>query len=120
MTGEPLGEREHVPRLRGAKRVQDLVVIAHAADVSGRPGQQGDQGALGLVGVLELVHEEPFPALAVEREPMRMLGQQPDREREQVVEIPRVRAMQLDLQLAPHRGDQRRRTVPGRLLVAVG
>ena len=39
---------------------------------------------------------------------------------EQVVEVEAVRALQLDLGLAPHGGDQRRRSVPRVLLVAVG
>ena len=49
-----------------------------------------------------------------------MLGQQSDREHEQIVEIDAVGALQLDIQLAPHGRDQRRRSVPRVLLVAIG
>ena len=40
--------------------------------------------------------------------------------REQIVEVEAVGTLQLDLGLPPHGRDQRRRSVPGRLLVAVG
>ncbi len=120
MSWEPLGEREHVPRLRAAPAVEQLIVIADAADISAGAGEQCDQGALRLVGVLVLVDQQPAPALAVEREPVRVLGQEPHRVREQVIEVPGVRALQLDLGLTPDGGDQWRGGVPGGLLVELG
>ena len=120
VAGEPLAEREDVPRLRPAPAVQELVVVADAADVAAGAGQQGDEHALRLVGVLVLVDHQPAPPLAVEREPVWVLGEQPHRVGEQVVEVPCVGALQLDLGLAPHGGDQRRGGVPRVVLVAVG
>ena len=80
MRGEPLTEREDVPRLGAPPAVDELVVVRYAADVASGSGEECDQEALGLVGVLILVDQQPLPALAVEREPVRMLGQQPHRD----------------------------------------
>ena len=117
---EPLAEREHVAGLRPAPAVEELIVVPDAADVAAGSREQGDEDALRLVGVLVFVDEQPPPALAVERQPVRVFGEQPHRVHEQVVEVEAVRPLQLDLGLPPHGGDQRRGGVPRRLLVAVG
>ena len=75
--------------------------------------QERDQDALGLVRVLELIDHDPFPALAVVRETVRVLGEQSHRTHQQIVEAERVRATQLLLRLAPHLGDQRCGRVAG-------
>jgi hypothetical protein len=90
MVGEPLAERQDVPRLGAPPAVDELIVVRDAADVASGAREQRDKDALGFVGVLVLVDDEPAPALAVEREPVRVLGQQPDREHEQIVEIEAV------------------------------
>ena len=87
-----LAEVEHVARVGSAppvirRRGDRLIVVADDRDVA---GQERDEHALGLVGVLELVDQEPAPALPVERQPVRVLGQQPHRVDEQVVEVERV------------------------------
>ena len=118
--GVALPEGEQVARLGGSKRIQRLVVVADTNDVSVRAGQQSQQRALGLVGVLVLVDQQVAPALAVEREPVGVFGQQPDRVDQQAVEVKRVAALQFDVELAPGRGDDVGGRVTGRLLVAVG
>ena len=102
-----LAEAEHVPWLRAAPAVDQLIVIGHDGHVAAGAREQRDEHALRLVGVLEFVHQQPAPALAVVREPVGMLGQQPHRVHEQIVEVERVRAPQLDLELTPHGRDER-------------
>ena len=104
----PLVEAEDVPRVGVPPRVDHLVVVAAHAQVPVRPGEQVDERRLRVAGVLELVGDDPPPPLPQPREPVRVLGEQPHRAREQVVELQRVAAPQLVLALAPHRGDQRR------------
>ena len=76
---EALAELEHVARLRAPPGVDELVVVRHRAHVSVRSDQERDQDALGLVRVLELIDHDPFPALAVVRQTVRVLGQQSHR-----------------------------------------
>ena len=114
------GESEDVPRVGVAPAVDQLVVVAAHAHVAVRTGEQVDQRRLRVAGVLELVDEDPSPALAKPRQPVRLLCDQPDGAGEQVVELKRVGAPQLHLALPPHRRDQRRGGMRCRPLVALG
>ena len=87
-----VAEAQDVAGLGAAEAVDRLVVVAGAGDVAVRPGEQVQQARLRLVGVLHLVDDEPFPALAQVREAVRVLGEQPHRVHEQVVERERVRS----------------------------
>ena len=89
-------KREDVARVGVPPAVDQLVVVAAHAQVAVRAGEQVDERRLRVAGVLELVGQQPPPSLAKPREPVRVLAQQPHREREQVVERPRVAALQLD------------------------
>ena len=63
--------------LRGSAprhEVDELVVVRHGTDVSVRSGEERDQDCVRLVGVLELIDHDPFPALAVVHQAVRMLG----------------------------------------------
>ena len=100
-----VAEAQDVAGLGAAEPVDRLVVVAGAGDVAVRPGEQVQQARLRLVGVLHLVDDQPFPALAQVREPVRVLGQQPHRVHEQVVERERVRRCELE---------RRRRATPRR------
>ena len=90
MTGEALGERERVLGPRAAEAVDQLIVIPDDRDVPVGAGEQLDQGGLGAVGVLKLIHQHPGEAVAVVGEQVGLLGQQPHREREHVIEVHRV------------------------------
>ena len=94
--------------------MDQLVVIAAHAHVPVRAGEQVDERRLRVARVLELVGHDPPPPLPQPRQPVRMLREQPDRAREQIVELERVAAPELALGLAPHRGDQRRARMGGR------
>ena len=100
-------EVEDRGRVGAAEAVDQLVLVADGGQVAVGAGQQVDQSRLGGVDVLELVDEQPAPAPAQVREPVRVAGQQGDRVREQVVEAERVAARELGLGGAPDRGGQR-------------
>ena len=107
VAGVALAEAQDVARLGAAEAVDQLVLVADRGQVAGRPGEQLEQRGLRLVGVLQLVDDQPAPARAQVREPLRLLAQQPHREHEQVIERPRVAALELALARPPHGGDQR-------------
>ena len=109
-----LAEGEDVARLGAAEAVDQLVVVADAREAAVGAGEQREQRGLRRVGVLQLVDDEPAPAPAQVREPVRMLGQQPHRVDEQVVEAERVALGELDVGGAPDRRDDRGGRVPAR------
>ena len=114
-----IAEAEDVPRVGVPPAVDQLVVVTAHAHVPVRAGHQVDERRLRVTGVLELVGQDPSPPLAQPRQPVRMLGEQPDRAREQIVELERVAPPQLPLALAPHRRDQRRGHMSSGALVRV-
>ena len=103
-----IGEAEDVPRIGVPPAVDQLVVVTAHAHVPVRAGHQVDERGLRVTRVLELVGQDPSPPLPQPRQPVRMLGKQPDRAREQIIELERVTPPQLPLALPPHRRDQRR------------
>ena len=84
---EAVGESGEPVRVGAPERVQRLVVVADAAEISIRAREQRDQHCLGLAGVLVFVDHDPAPPSAVELEVVRVFCQQPDRADEQVVEV---------------------------------
>ena len=107
MAGVALAEAQDVARLGAAEAVDELILVADRRQVAGGPGEQFEQRGLRLVGVLQLVDDQPAPARAQVGEPLRLLAQQPHREGEQVIERPRVAALELALTRPPHGGEQR-------------
>src|SRR5690625_1431485 len=61
--GEVLLEAQDVFALRAAPAVDRLVVIAHAADIVLRHGEQAQPEILGDVGILIFIHEQITEAL---------------------------------------------------------
>ena len=87
--------------IRAAPGVDALRVVADDRDVVMPRGQQVNQVALELVRVLVFVHEDELEAALVMFAHVGVLLQQLEPEREQVVEIHRVRrALALGVTLA--------------------
>ena len=81
---------EDVLEIRAAPGVDALRVVAHDGDVVMPFGEQVNQVALELVRVLVFVHENELEPALVMFAHVGVLLQQPEPEREQVVEIHRV------------------------------
>jgi hypothetical protein len=96
MVGVALGELDDVRRIRASEPVHYLVIIGNDGDVAVGSGEEEDEFGLRAVDVLELVDEQPSPPRADPVKTMRVLAQQPDTKREQIVEIPGVRAPELE------------------------
>ena len=93
-----VAEAQDVAGLGGAEAVDRLVVVAGAGDVAVGAGEQVQQRGLRLVGVLHLVDDQPAPARPQVREPVRVLGEQPHREDQQIVEGERVAALEFGVE----------------------
>ena len=80
-------ERKDVIDLRAAPAIDRLVVVADAADIVARFGQQLQPLVLGDVGVLILVHQDIDEAAAILLQHVGILAQHLDRGEQQVAEI---------------------------------
>jgi hypothetical protein len=84
---------EQIGRLRAAPAVNALVVVAHHAQIA-MPRQVMDQFELRGVGVLVFVHHDVTVFLAAGLENVGMLGEEFERQQNQVVKIHRVAGAQ--------------------------
>ena len=100
-------EAQDVSWVSVSPAVDQLIVVSDHAQVPVRAGEQVDECGLRVARVLEFVDDEPLPPLAKPLQPVWVLGEQRDRERQQVVELERVAPSELRLALTPHRRDQR-------------
>ena len=87
-------EIKQISHLGTAPPVNALVVVADNAEVSVLPGQTLDQLELRVVGVLILVHHDVAITLAAFVERPGVLGEQPQHEQDQVVEIEGVAGLE--------------------------
>jgi hypothetical protein len=91
---EILLEIEDVGNIRTPPTVDRLVWIAHDADVAVLRGQQADDAVLRAVRVLVLVDQHVPPEAAIVRDDVRRVGEEPDDEQQEVVEIDRAGLLQ--------------------------
>ena len=92
--GEIVLEAQDVVDLRAAPAVDRLVVVADAAQVLARLGEQAQPEILGDVGVLVLVHQHVAEAALVLLQHVRMLAPEAQAFEQQVAEIGGVQGLQ--------------------------
>ncbi len=85
--GEVPFEVEDVVEIGAAPPVDPLVLVAHRGEVAARGHERGDQPQLGVVRVLELVDQQVLGAAPHPGGDLRVRVEEPDREREHVVEV---------------------------------
>ncbi|MNN21633.1 hypothetical protein D3C81_1349620 [compost metagenome] len=85
--GEVAFEAQDVVHLGPAPAVDRLIVVADAADIAGRGGQQPQPQVLGDVGVLVLVHQNVAEAIAIFRRQISVLRQDGEVVQQQVAEV---------------------------------
>src|SRR5208283_1938041 len=120
-------EIENIPNVRAAPAVNRLVLVAHYANVLVPLREQPHQLILSAIGVLILVDHQEFVAPPVLLSQILVVLQQPNRFKQQIVEIERIGLPEAILITLVHHGQPRRfrilrRTVHilRRLLVALG
>ena len=87
-------EVEDVADVRASPLVDRLIAVAHDAHVAVLGREEPDDAVLRAVGVLVLVDEHVAPEPAVVGEDVRDLGEEPDDQQQQVVEVDGARLAQ--------------------------
>ena len=93
-------EAQDVLHLRAAPAIDRLVVVADHADIAGRAREQLEPQILHDVGVLILVHQHVFEAVAIVGEDFRLRAQDGQRVEQQIAEVRGVQRFQPLLILA--------------------